>query len=142
MDPVGSLVDTVVQFVNALGSYLQDQMDLLGWSRATLVARSGMDAEQLDTVLDSSMLAEWPSPETLIGLARVFSVPVREVVMYAAEGCGLGVRSTAPAVHTLSLTSNEDLMREVRRRLALGAATGGYLTTPSRYAQDRGTHSA
>jgi hypothetical protein len=132
----------VVQFVNALGSYLQDQMDLLGWSRATLVARSRVDPLELDAVLDASVLAEWPKPETLMGLARVFRVPVREVVMYAAEGCGLGVLSTMPAVHTLSLTSNEDLMREVRRRLALGAATGGYLTSPNRYAQDRGAQPA
>jgi hypothetical protein len=132
----------VVQFVNALGSYLQDQMDLLGWSRATLVARSRVDPLELDAVLDASVLAEWPQPETLMGLARVFRVPVREVVMYAAEGCGLGVLSTMPAVHTLSLTSNEDLMREVRRRLALGAATGGYLTSPNRYAQDHGAQPA
>lgn len=128
--------------MNALGSYLRDQMDLLGWSRATLVARSGLDAYELEAVLDSPMLAEWPQPETLMGLARVFSVPVREVVMHAAEGCGLGVRSTVPPVHTLSLTSNEDLMREVRRRLALGAATGGYLASPAQYVQDRGAQSA
>jgi hypothetical protein len=128
--------------VNALGSYLQDQMDLLGWSRATLVARSRVDPLELDAVLDASVLAEWPQPQTPMGLARVFRVPVREVVMYAAEGCGLGVLSTMPGVHTLSLTSNEDLMREVRRRLALGAATGGYLTSPNRYAQDRGAQPA
>ncbi|HET8594671.1 MAG TPA: hypothetical protein VFM07_05445 [Intrasporangium sp.] len=132
----------MVQFVNALGSYLQDQLDLLGWSRATLVARSRVDGYELDAILDAPMLAEWPQPETLMGLARALSVPLREVVMYAAEGCGLGVLATAPAVHTMSLTSNEDLMLEVRRRLALGAATGGYLTSPSRYAQDRGAQSA
>jgi len=32
--------------------------------------------------------------------------------------------------------------REVRRRLALGAATGGYLVSPAQYAQDRGAQSA
>lgn len=128
----------VVQFVNALGSYLRDQMDLLGWSRSTLVARTRLDPYELEAVLDSPVLPEWPQPETLMGLARALSVPVREVVMHAAEGCGLGVQSSTPAVHTLSLTSNEELMREVRRRLALGAATGGYLTSPSQYAQGRG----
>ena len=133
--------DSVVQFVNALGSYLRDQMDLLGWSRRTLAARSGVDSLELEAILDSPVLPEWPQPETLMGLARVLSVPVREVVMHAAEGCGLGVLASAPAVHTLSLTSNEDLMREVRRRLALGAATGGYLTSPSQYAQGRGATS-
>ena len=64
----------VVQFVNALGSYLRDQMDLLGWSRSTLVARTRLDPYELEAVLDSPVLPEWPQPDTLMGLARALSV--------------------------------------------------------------------
>ena len=123
---------------NSLGEFVRDQLAALGWSRAQLVVRSGLDPFELEAILDSPVLAEWPRPETLMGLARVFRLPVREVVMQAAEGCGLGVRGAAPDVHTLSLTSNEDLMREVRRRLALGAATGGSLTSPNQYSAGSG----
>jgi hypothetical protein len=123
---------------NSLGEFVSDQLAALGWSRARLVVLSGLDPFELEAILDSPVLDQWPRPEVLLGLARVFQLPVRELVMHAAEGCGLAVRAAAPDVHTLSLTSNEELMREVRRRLALGAATGGYLTSPNQYSAGSG----
>jgi hypothetical protein len=116
--------------INSLGSYVQDQLDLLGWSRLALVERSGIDDWQLEAILESPVLAEWPSPEVLLSLAKAFTVPVRDVVMYAAQGSGLHVEEGISPSETLHLISNEDLMREVRRRLALGAATGAYLAKP------------
>ncbi len=116
--------------INSLGSYVLDQLTLLGWSRIALVERSGIDDWQLDAILESPVLAEWPSPEVLLSLAKAFSVPVRDVVLRAAQGSGLHVEEGLRPDEALSQIGNEDLMREVRRRLALGAATGAYLATP------------
>ena len=117
--------------INSLGVFVQDQMDLLGWDRAVLVERTGMDEWMLATILDSPVLAGWPEGEDMLALARALSVPVREIVLRAAEGCGLHVMAPMSPTETLLLASNEELMREVRRRLALGARTGGYLATPA-----------
>jgi hypothetical protein len=114
--------------INSLGSYVQDQLVLLGWSRLALVERSGIDDWQLEGILESPVLAEWPAPDVLLSLAKAFNVSVREVVMRAAHGCGIHVEEGLSPTETLHLISNEELMREVRRRLALGAATGGYLS--------------
>lgn len=116
--------------INSLGSYVQDQLTLLGWSRIALVERSGIDDWQLEDILEAPVLAEWPSPEVLLSLARAFSVPVRDVVLRAAQGSGLHVEVGLSPAEALPLIGNEDLMREVRRRLALGAATGAYLASP------------
>ena len=59
--------------------------------------------------------------------------PVREVALVSAEGVGLHVAATSDPVGAMSHLSNEELMREVRRRLSLGASTGGYLTNPSSF---------
>lgn len=116
---------------NSLGVFVQDQMNLLGWNRVVLAERTEIDQWVIATILDSPLLAGWPEGEDLLALARAFSVPVREVVLRAAEGCGLSVMAPLSPTETLLLASNEELMREVRRRLALGARTGGYLATPS-----------
>ena len=116
--------------INSLGSYVQDQLALLGWSRLALVERSGIDDWQLEGILESPVLAEWPSPEVLLSLAKAFNVSVREVVMRAAQGSGLHVEEGLSPAETLHVISNEELMRGVRRRLALGAATGRYLAKP------------
>ena len=79
------------------------------------------------------MLPEWPSPSTMLSIARTFNGSVREVALLSAEGCGLHVAATSDPVAAMSHLGNEELMREVRRRLSLGAATGGYLTNPSSF---------
>lgn len=116
--------------INSLGVFVQDQMDLLGLSRAVLAERTGIDEWMLATILDSHVLAGSPDTDDIRALAHAFSVPVREVVLRSAEGCGLDVMAPLSPVETLLLASNDELMGEVRRRLALGARTGGYLAAP------------
>lgn len=118
---------------NSLGSYVHEQMGLLGWSREVLVERSGLDRFELEVLFESPVLMSWPTPETMLGLARALNVSVREIVMHAAHGCGLHVEVEADPETAMHRVANEDLMREVRRRLVLGAATGGYLATPGSY---------
>lgn len=116
---------------NSLGSYLQDQMSLLGWSREALVERSGLDRYEVEAILDSPVLMQWPEPEVMLSIARALNVELRDVVLHSARGCGLHVEVTSEPTESVSLVANDELMREVRRRLALGAATGGYLSNPS-----------
>lgn len=118
---------------NSLGSFVQEQMQLLGWTRDALVERSGLDRWELEGILESPILCEWPSPSMMLAIARTFNVSVREVALLSAEGSGLHVAATTDPVASMSHLSNEELMREVRRRLSLGAATGGYLTNPASF---------
>ena len=117
--------------INALGVFVQDQMDLLGWDRAVLVERTEIDEWMLATILDSHVLAGSPDTDDLLALARAFSMPVREVVLRAAEGCGLPVMGPLSPTETLMLASNDELMGELRRRLSLGDRNGGHLDAPA-----------
>ncbi|MDU0313444.1 hypothetical protein RKE38_07080 [Phycicoccus sp. M110.8] len=116
---------------NSLGTFVLEQMRLLGWSRETLMQRTALDEWTLEAILDSPVLPEWPEPRAMAALARELNLPVRELVLQAAQGCGLDVLAPLSPTETLMLASNEDLMREVRRRLALGARTGQYIASPS-----------
>lgn len=117
--------------INSLGVFVQDQMSLLGWNRAVLSERTGIDEWTIATILDSHVLAGSPDTDDILALARAFSMPVREIVLRAAEGCGLHVMAPMNPTETLLLASNDELMSELRRRLALGARTGGYLAAPA-----------
>jgi hypothetical protein len=81
-------------------------------------------------ILNKDWLADWPSSQVIDALARALHVPARELVLRAAEACGLSVEEEGPGAGLLD-SSNEDLMRELRRRLALGASAGNYLATSS-----------
>lgn len=116
---------------NSLGTFVREQMRLLGWTRETLQERTGLDEWTLEAVLDAPVLPEWPEPHAMIALARALGLPVREIVLQSAQGCGLHVLAPLNPTETLMLASSEELMREVRRRLALGARTGQYIASPS-----------
>ncbi|GAB3076783.1 hypothetical protein [Pedococcus soli] len=119
--------------INSLGLFVQEQMSLLGWTREVLSERTGIDEWTLATILDSHVLPGSPDTDDIVTLARAFSMPVREIVLRSAEGCGLHVMAPLSPTETLLLASNDELMREVRRRLALGARTGGYLAAPAQH---------
>jgi hypothetical protein len=128
---------------NSLGSFLQEQLRVLGWSRATLATRTGLDEWTLEGILDSSVLPEWPQPDEMLALSRALCVSVREIALRSAEGCGLSVLGGIAHNDALLLATNDELMREVRRRLALGARTGVYLTgSPLHQGADTGVQSA
>ncbi|MFC8502699.1 hypothetical protein ACFUC1_10075 [Pedococcus sp. NPDC057267] len=116
---------------NSLGSFVLEHMHRLGLSRETLQQRTALDAWTLEAILDSPVLPEWPEPRAMAALARELGLPVRELVLQAAQGSGLDVLAPLSPLETLMLASNEDLMKEVRRRLALGARTGQYIASPS-----------
>ena len=115
--------------INSLGTFLQEQLRVLGWSRATLATRTGLDEWTLEGILDSPVLPEWPQPDDMLALSRALCVSVREIALRSAEGSGLSVMGGIDHNEALMLATNDELMREVRRRLALGARTGQYLTS-------------
>jgi hypothetical protein len=128
---------------NSLGSFLQEQLRVLGWSRAQLATRTGLDEWTIEGILDSPVLAEWPQPDEMLALSRALCVSVREIALRSAEGCGLNVLGGIAHNDAVLLATNEELMREVRRRLALGARTGLYLTGASQQqGVDTGVQSA
>lgn len=118
--------------INSLGTFVQEQMTMLGWDREALAERSGLDRWTIEGILDLPHLATWPEPDEMQALANALAMPVREVVLRAAEASGLDVMGPLNPTETLLLASNEELTGEVRRRLALGAVTGGYLAGPGR----------
>ncbi|SDP47452.1 hypothetical protein SAMN04489867_2585 [Pedococcus dokdonensis] len=122
--------------INSLGAFLQEQLRVLGWSRATLATRSGLDEWTLEGILESPVLPEWPQPDDILGLSRALCVSAREITLRAAEGCGLSVIGGIEHNEALMLATNDELMREVRRRLALGARTGAYLTSTGQVVAD------
>jgi homoserine kinase len=95
------------------------------------VERSGLDRYEVEAILDSPVLMQWPEPEVMLSIARSFNVELRDVVLHSARACGLHVEIMSDPMDSVSTVPNDELMREVRRRLVLGAATGGYLANPS-----------
>ena len=114
---------------NSLGTFLQEQLRVLGWSRATLASRTGLDEWTLEGILDSPVLPEWPQPDEMLALSRALCLSTREIVLRTAEGSGLSVLGGIEHTEAVLLATNDELMREVRRRLALGARTGQYITS-------------
>ena len=114
---------------NSLGIFVGEQLRLLGWTRATLHQRTGIDEWTLEAILEAPVLPEWPEPHVMLAIAGALGLPVREIVLQAAQGSGLSVLTPLNPTETLMLASSEELMAEVRRRLALGARTGQYLSS-------------
>jgi transcriptional regulator with XRE-family HTH domain len=114
--------------MNRLGAYVRAEMADREWALSDLTRGTGLDESDLMPILSKDWLADWPSSQVIDALARALHVPARELVLRAAEACGLSVDLEASA-DGLADASNEQLMRELRRRLALGASAGNYLAT-------------
>ena len=116
--------------MNRLGAYVRAEMERRSWTLTDLTKGTGLDESDLMPILSKDWLADWPSSQVIDALARALHVPTRELVLRAAEACGLSVEDEGATAGLLD-SSNEELMRELRRRLALGASSGNYLTTGS-----------
>jgi hypothetical protein len=114
--------------MNSLGRYVRDEMAWRDWTLGDLAANAGLTEDELLPLFEGSTMIDWPSSRVISALARALRVPSRELVLQAADGCGLTVERDSASVELVRAT-NEELMRELRRRLALGATTGAYLAT-------------
>jgi hypothetical protein len=109
--------------MNALAGYLYRHLRDNGWSIDDLVRRSGLSPAGVRTLLDPTAeeLSGLPDRDTVVALARALGVPRTEVVLKAAEACGLATGRMPYEAPTLHTATNHQLVRELRRRLAQGA---------------------
>jgi hypothetical protein len=114
--------------MNCLGALVREEMAWRDWDLAELAARTSLGEDELLQLFDGERLADWPSSRVVHALGQAFRISTGELVLLAAQACGLPVEREAPRPD-LAGVGNEDLMRELRRRLALGASTGNYMTT-------------
>lgn len=107
--------------MNSLGQYVQRQMDGRGWSATDLMQHAGLSRAELDVILGLELDA-MPSAETLLRLADAVGEPYRGVVLRAAQACGLSVGNCdSDRSPTLREASDDELLRELRRRVLRGA---------------------
>jgi hypothetical protein len=116
------------RIMNCLGALVREEMAWRDWDLAELAARTSLSEDELLRLFDGERLADWPSSRVVHALGQAFRIPTQDLVLLAAQACGLAVEREAPRAD-LATVGNEDLMRELRRRLVLGASTGNYMTT-------------
>lgn len=105
---------------NELAVLIEDRMAVRGWSVSDLVRETGLDASVLAGLLGPEELAGMPDGETVTRLAHGLGVTPLRVVLGAAEACGLATSPLGDRERALRAASDEDLMRELRRRLVAG----------------------
>ena len=105
---------------NELAVLIEDRMAVKGWSVVDLVRETGLDTGALAALLGPKELPGMPDGETVRRLAEGLGVPPLRVVLGAAEACGLATTPLGDRERALRAASDEDLMRELRRRLVAG----------------------
>lgn len=118
--------------MHALRRFIDEQLEVNGWTQADLVRQSGLSKQHLSKMLadDRDRLPRLPTEATLLGLARGLRVPLNVVVLRAAQACGVPVDVTQVEVGSPRALSTEQLLGEVRRRIDLGGAGDGRNATP------------
>ena len=111
--------------MNALAGYLYGQLRSQGWGVDDLAVRSGLSRGAVLSLLDPaeerSML---PDCATVEAVAGALGVDRTELVLAAAQACGLAMARESRPEPTLRTATNAQLVRELRRRLASGAKAG------------------
>lgn len=113
--------------MHALSRFIEEQLEVNGWTQADLVRQSGLSKQHLSKMLadDRDRLPRLPTEATLLGLARGLRVPLNVVVLRAAQACGVPVDVTQVEVGSPRAMSTDQLLAEVRRRIELGGAGDG-----------------
>ncbi len=114
--------------MNVFSTYVRSLMADRNLTMRQLAERSGLPESGFSAFLGGDALAELPPVRVIQGFAAAFGIPTSVLADKAIEACGLMSPGTR-AAEAMSSLSNDDLLREVRRRLALGAAAGGYLSS-------------
>lgn len=100
--------------MNALSTFIQQQMDARGMTPAGLSRASGISEATLHKLLRKN--PGLPEPQTVAGLARAFP-PLSEtdILLHAARAKGYGVEPTVPPPP--AQLADEALLHEIGRRL-------------------------
>lgn len=105
---------------NELAVLIADRLAVKDWQVGDLVRESGLDAASIADLLGPNELPGMPSKETVERLALALGVPAQYVVMAAVRGCGLATSAVGDRPGALRAASDDELLRELRRRLVAG----------------------
>lgn len=116
--------------MNAFAGYLYRHLRGNGWGIDDLARRSGLSQASVRGLLDPTAdeLPGLPDGETVAALARALCVSRTELVLKAAEACGLATGQTYSEAPAAPQVPVHDRASELRRRLAHGSryALGGH----------------
>lgn len=108
--------------MHAYREFVQRQMDSRGWTQAELARASGLSPAVISRILtdDRDRLVQLPEDSTIAALARGFAGPDMEQRLWTsvAQAMRLPVNQTEVHLTDPSLLSNEELVRELSRRLS------------------------
>lgn len=106
--------------MNEWRRFVQQQLDIRGWRRAELARRSGLSRQLISAILNDSRahLGQMPEDTTIAGLAEGFALPEAAVRTAAARALTGYVDDGQPLYCDLSQVSADELLAEVRRRMA------------------------
>lgn len=108
--------------MHAFRAYVERRMEERQWQPRDLVQRSGLTRQLVFQLLhdEREIMASMPKAATMEGIARAFGVPLSAVVLHAARATGVPVDVVEVEVASPSALSDDDLVGEIRRRLARG----------------------
>lgn len=115
--------------MHAYRLYVQTQMDERGWDRPELARRSGLSRQQVHRILtdDRDRLPERPDSTTVAALAKAFGGN-SERVLWIVIAQAMGLPVLEQRIGDAALLSDDELIRELQRRLSRVPAVQGVET--------------
>lgn len=105
---------------NELGTVIENRLRDKGWSLSRFTLESGVSADLVAALIGPEQLASMPDEQTLVRLSEVLDLPFRQLVIAAAVACGIPRNQEGEPTFALRLATNEELLKELRRRLVRG----------------------
>ena len=103
--------------------FVQREMDARNWNQNDVARHAGLNRQTIHAILTDTreLLTQVPSDKTIDGLAAAFTVSRETVLAHVALAMGLPVKLERADV---SEVSNDELIREMARRLKAGDGRG------------------
>jgi transcriptional regulator with XRE-family HTH domain len=109
---------------NELGSIIEERLRDKGWSLSRFTLESGVSADVVANLIGAEQLPSMPEESTLVRLSEALDLPYRQLVVAAGVACGLPKNQDGERTFVLRFATNEELLTELRRRLACGRSHG------------------
>jgi hypothetical protein len=109
-----------VTMANELGTVIENRLRDKGWSISRFTLESGVSADLVAGLIGPEQLPSMPDEQTLVRLSEVLDLPFRQLVIAAAVACGIPRNQEGEPTFALRLATNEELLKELRRRLVRG----------------------
>ncbi|GAA1909128.1 hypothetical protein GCM10009737_07840 [Nocardioides lentus] len=117
---------------HAFTAFLREQTDLRGWAQSDVVSASRLSRALVSKWLtdDRERLTRLPDRDTVAAFARAFGVSPEFLLGKAVEATGMGY-TAGDFVNSVRTASDDDLVSELRRRLAERPADDGVVVEGS-----------